>query len=88
MNLLYQRIGGHEGISKLLRHFYADVRQDPLIGPIFNAQIKDWKHHRLRNPTPRAAEPFVVLQRAGWKVKGVGGAAELLGVNPTLWLPG
>jgi hemoglobin len=29
----------------LLRHFYADVRQDPLISPIFNAQIKDWKHH-------------------------------------------
>jgi hypothetical protein len=45
MNLLYQRIGGREGISRLLRHFYADVRQDPLIGPIFKAQIKDWKHH-------------------------------------------
>jgi truncated hemoglobin YjbI len=38
MNLLHQRIGGYEGISKLLRHFYADVRQDPLIGPIFNAK--------------------------------------------------
>jgi hypothetical protein len=25
MNLLYRCIGGHEGISKLLRHFYADV---------------------------------------------------------------
>jgi hemoglobin len=45
MNLLYQRIGGREGISKLLRHFYADVRQDPLIGPIFNARIKDWSQH-------------------------------------------
>ena len=45
MNLLYQRIGRSEGISKLLHHFYADVRQDPLIGPIFNAKIKDWKHH-------------------------------------------
>src|SRR6516164_3893962 len=45
MNLLYQRTGGSEGISRLLRHFYADVRQDPLIGPIFNAQIKDWKNH-------------------------------------------
>jgi len=45
MNTLYDRIGGHDGISKLLRHFYADVRQDPLIGPIFNAQIKDWKSH-------------------------------------------
>ena len=45
MNLLYRRIGGSEGISRLLRHFYAEVRQDPLIGPIFNAQIKDWKDH-------------------------------------------
>src|SRR5262245_12168501 len=45
MDPLYQRIGGSEGLSRLLRHFYADVRQDPLIGPIFNAQIKDWKHH-------------------------------------------
>jgi hemoglobin len=45
MNLLYHRIGGHEGISRLLRHFYADVRQDPMIGLIFNAQIKDWNHH-------------------------------------------
>ena len=45
MNMLYQRIGGSEGISRFLRHFYADVRQDPLIGPIFDARIKDWKHH-------------------------------------------
>jgi hemoglobin len=45
MKLLYQRIGEREGISNLLRHFYADVRQDPLIGPIFNAQVKDWKTH-------------------------------------------
>ena len=28
MNLLYQRIGGHEGISRLLRHFYADVLRE------------------------------------------------------------
>jgi transcriptional regulator with GAF, ATPase, and Fis domain len=26
---------------------------------------------------------FLVLQKAGWKIKGVGGAAELLGVSPT-----
>src|SRR6202011_3059451 len=45
MNLLYQRIGRSEGISKLLHHFYADVRQDPLIGPILNVKIKDWKNH-------------------------------------------
>jgi hemoglobin len=45
MNPLYQRIGGREAISNLLVHFYAHVRQDPLIGPVFNAQIKDWKEH-------------------------------------------
>ena len=45
MNLLYQRIGGRAGIFDLLRHFYADVRQDRVIGPIFTAQIDDWKHH-------------------------------------------
>jgi hemoglobin len=45
MNLLYQRIDEREGISNLLPHFYADVRQDPLIGPMFNAQIRDWKEH-------------------------------------------
>ncbi len=45
MNLLYERIGGHEGISRPLRDFYADVHQDQLIGPIFNAKIKDWNHH-------------------------------------------
>jgi len=45
VNLLYQRIGERDGISRLLRHFYADVRQDPLIGPIFDVQIKDWNRH-------------------------------------------
>jgi hemoglobin len=33
------------GIQDLVRRFYAKVRQDPLIGPIFNARIKDWDHH-------------------------------------------
>jgi len=41
----YERIGGHDAITRLLRHFYADVRQDPLIGPIFNARIEDWPQH-------------------------------------------
>ena len=45
MNLLYERIGGREGLARLLRHFYADVRQDPLIGPIFNARIENWAEH-------------------------------------------
>lgn len=35
-------------IMKLLRAFYAKVRVDPLIGPIFNARIQDWEHHLVR----------------------------------------
>lgn len=42
---LYQRIGGREKIAVLLRHFYADVRQHQVIGPIFNRQIRDWPVH-------------------------------------------
>jgi hemoglobin len=42
---LYQRLGGRETLMRLLRHFYADVRQHTAIGPIFNAQIHDWPTH-------------------------------------------
>ena len=42
---LFDRIGGRSGLLKLLRHFYADVRQHEVIGPIFNAHIKDWPAH-------------------------------------------
>lgn len=42
---LYERIGGQNGIALLLRHFYADVRQHEVIGPIFHERIKDWPAH-------------------------------------------
>lgn len=42
---LFDRIGGREGVARLLRQFYADVRQHREIGPIFNAQIDDWPAH-------------------------------------------
>jgi hemoglobin len=45
---LYQRLGGHDGISKLLHHFYADVRQQRVIGPIFKEHIPDWGAHILK----------------------------------------
>lgn len=32
-------------ISRLVTTFYAQVRNDPLIGPIFDAKIDDWNHH-------------------------------------------
>ena len=42
---LFERIGGRAAIAQMLRHFYADVRQHQVIGPIFNAQIADWPAH-------------------------------------------
>lgn len=42
---LFDRIGGRETLAVLLRHFYADVRQHQLIGPIFNQHIHDWPAH-------------------------------------------
>ena len=32
-------------ISTLVDTFYAKVRRDPNIGPIFNAIVGDWPHH-------------------------------------------
>jgi hemoglobin len=45
---LYERLGGHRGIGRLLHAFYADVRQHETIGPIFNRQIQDWPAHILK----------------------------------------
>jgi len=42
---LYDRLGGHDGILKLIRTFYVDARQHAVLGPIFNAQIHDWPAH-------------------------------------------
>jgi hemoglobin len=45
---LYDRVGGQAGLAILLRHFYADVRQHHLIGPIFNQRISDWPAHLVK----------------------------------------
>lgn len=42
---LYDRLGGHKGILRLIRPFYADIRQHAVLGPIFNARIHDWPAH-------------------------------------------
>lgn len=35
-----------ETLRKLIAVFYARVRKDPLIGPVFNASISDWNAHQ------------------------------------------
>lgn len=34
-----------EEVADFVRKFYAKVRRDDLIGPVFNARIEDWDHH-------------------------------------------
>jgi truncated hemoglobin YjbI len=41
MNLLYQRIGGHEGISKLLRHFYAARSGGTIAADLFLVTVSE-----------------------------------------------
>jgi len=35
-------------IDRLVRQFYAEVRMDAALGPIFEARIKDWEPHLRR----------------------------------------
>ncbi len=42
---LFDRMGGRATLAKLLRRFYADVRQHHEIGPIFARHIEDWPAH-------------------------------------------
>jgi hemoglobin len=35
-------------IDRLVRSFYAKIRQDALLGPIFEARIRDWEPHLQR----------------------------------------
>lgn len=32
-------------IDRLVRAFYGKVRLDPMLGPVFEAQVVDWEHH-------------------------------------------
>ena len=75
---LFDRLGGQAGIAKLLHHFYADVRQHRVLGPIFNAHIPDWPAHLVK------IGEFWARQTGGPSRYGGGfGAAHLpLGIGP------
>jgi hemoglobin len=78
-NSLFARAGGRERLLKLLRQFYADVRQHQEIGPIFQAKIRDWPTHiekiadfwsnvtggpvRYAGPMPQRHFPLGIEQR-------------------------
>jgi hemoglobin len=37
-----------DALKTLVETFYARVRQDPLIGPVFNGAISDWPEHLVK----------------------------------------
>lgn len=75
---LYARLGGHDGILKLLKPFYIDVRQHAVLGPIFNAHIQDWPSHLDK------ITEFWALQTGGESKYrgGFAGAHIALGLQP------
>jgi len=42
---LYLRLGGHAGLSKLVKWFYAKVRYEPEVAAIFQEHVHDWPEH-------------------------------------------
>ena len=75
---LFERVSGADGIASLMLHFYADVRQHAVLGPIFDARIHDWPAHRAK------IGDFWALQTGGpSRYAGGFGAAHLsLGLQP------
>jgi hemoglobin len=43
--MLQKEIEDRTDVSKLVRSFYDKVRQDIILGPIFNSIITDWESH-------------------------------------------
>jgi hemoglobin len=75
---LYERLGGHAGILKLIHPFYIDVRQHAVLGPIFNARIHDWPAH-----LDKITEFWAVQTGGQSRYRGGFGAAHLqLGLKP------
>lgn len=42
---LFDRLGGRAGIARLVKWFYARVRFEPDLEPIFNAHVPKWGEH-------------------------------------------
>jgi hemoglobin len=66
-------------IERLVAEFYRRVRQDRLLGPIFDAAVEDWDQHLSRM---RDFWSSVVLMSGRYKGKPVLVHAMLLGITP------
>lgn len=65
-------------IRELVHTFYAEVRQDDLLGPIFNSHVQDWPEHLDRLC---AFWSSVALMTGRYKGKPVPAHARLPGIS-------
>lgn len=75
-----------EMIDALVNSFYARVRADPELGPIFNEAVQDWEPHLARL---RAFWSSVALMSGRYKGTPMQVHAQLPGIGPedfTHWL--
>jgi hemoglobin len=70
---LFERLGGRPAVKRLLRHFYADVRQHNLLGPIFDTKVENWPEH--------------IEKIARFWAQVTGGPAEYFGAMPLRHIP-
>jgi hemoglobin len=71
-----------EGVRRLVDAFYAKVRVDPQLGPIFNGAITDWEPHLA---TMYAFWSSVMLTTGRYKGNPVAAHVRLPGVTPELF---
>ena len=45
VSVLFDQLGGRDGIRKLVVHFYKVAQEDDLIGPFFAQHVPDWAAH-------------------------------------------
>lgn len=75
---VFERMGGAPVLKTLLQHFYADVRQDVVLGPVFNARIADWPAHLEKIGSFWARQTGAASNYAG----GFAGVHLPLGLQP------
>jgi len=77
-----------ELIEKLVYTFYDQIRQDELLGPVFEAEIKDWDVHL---PKMVAFWSTIILKTSSYNGRPVPAHAKIEGLTSThfdRWLTG
>ena len=69
-------------IARLVHAFYARVRQDELLGPVFDAHVSDWDHHLAKLVDFWSS---ILLRTGRYSGTPMQKHASLAGLNPELF---